>query len=183
MLHIVFLAKALDWSHAETANGDTGLALTTAIVAAIASAIAAIASLVSVWFVYRQVRAADRATTTTLFLQIAAERTHVYKLRNRAERMVSPERFFGSRRHGRGFRHEREWNELRRLFGFYEFLGICVERGLISSDLVFSLVSIDADLWEKFRPHIEVRRSLQGTPDLYEHWERLAIRSPRRRPG
>jgi hypothetical protein len=72
-----------------------------------------------------------------------------------------------------------EWQRMRPVFAFHEFLGACMEAGLLHEDTLFSLVPVDPAFWEKYSALIGYFRR-QGSAHLYTAWESLVRRSEHR---
>jgi hypothetical protein len=143
------------------------------VVAALAGMISAIVAAQALLAVKRQIAAADRTTEATLFVTINSEWTKVYPIYRSV--LLAPINWDEFRRHTDldVFMNSEYWQGVRPIFAFYEFLGSCVETGLVRKDLVFKLVNVNARLWEKYEPLIREMRALGKYPDLYRRWESL----------
>lgn len=145
-----------------------------AALAAFAGMASALIAAVALREIRKQIAASDRATEATLFVTINNEWKAVYPIYRKVLAEDVPMSEFEKYDTLDKFMISDTWQLIRPIFAFYEFLGSCVEAGLIRKDLLFKLVNVDVKLWEKYEPLISKMRTLGRYPDLYKRWQSLS---------
>ncbi|MEM1105575.1 MAG: hypothetical protein AAGH87_04225 [Pseudomonadota bacterium] len=144
--------------------------------ATLAAAVSSIASLFAARHAERQLEIAERSTEAEVFLQIDERWRDIYPIyRQLAAESVDmsvltqfPDRD--------ALMASDFWQERRPVFAFYEFVGSCVEAGLLRRETVLKLVNINPALWTQYAPMIKAMRKMPPVdyPDLYIRWQGLA---------
>jgi hypothetical protein len=155
-----------------------------ALLSAVASALSAAFAAVATFFARRQMALADRAAEASVFLQIyeywntiyPAYRKLISEPKNVTHIVKSDVKFDA-------YASTSEWQEMRPIFAFYEFLGALIRTKTLKEHTLFSLVTVNTALWKTYAPLIEHFRINSSRPDLYTGWEYLVSRRRRYAPG
>lgn len=156
-----------------TWNGET-LTLVATAIAAFAGMISALVAAFALGEIRKQIAAADRSTEATLFVTINNEWKSIYHVYRKVLIEEVPLAEFKTYDSLDKYMSSDNWLRIRPIFAFYEFLGSCVESGLIRHDLLFKLVNVNPALWTRYKPLIEAMRELGKYPDLYKRWQSLS---------
>jgi hypothetical protein len=147
-------------------------------VSALAAAISAIFAFLTTRQARKQIQAADRSVEAAVFLEIQARWNEIYpRYRALLKNSFDTGALVASATSFEDYSVSDEWQKMRPVFAFHEFLGACLEAGLLSETTLFSLVAVNPRLWEKYRPIIVHFRREQ--PELYRAWESLVARKER----
>lgn len=152
--------------------------------AAVASAISAGFAAFACLQALRQLTVANKAVETTTFLEIGKEWNRIYPIyRELVNLPFDYESVIARYPKFADLTLTDDWLRMRSVFAFYEFLGACIRAKLIREHTLFALVTVNAWLWEKYKPLILHYRSEAGRPDLYVGWQYLTERRNLRFPG
>lgn len=158
----------------ESSSNTLDLADIATVLAAVAGMLSALIAARALGEIKRQIEASDRATEATLFVTINNEWKAVYPIYRKVLVEEVPMAEFEKYDNLDRFMNSDTWQLIRPIFAFYEFLGSCVEAGLIRQDLLFKLVNVNVKLWEKYQPLINKMREMGRYPDLYKRWQSLS---------
>lgn len=155
-----------------------------ALLSAIASALSAAFAALATFFARRQIGLADRAAEASIFLEIyqcwntiyADYRKLISEPRDVANIIRSGVKFDA-------FASTAEWQKMRPIFAFYEFLGALIRTKTLKEHTLFSLVTVNVALWETYEPLIKHFRENSDRGDLYTAWEYLISRRRLYAPG
>lgn len=143
------------------------------LISSVAAAGSAVAAAIGLWHLSRQLSVGEKATEAMVFLRIYDGWDSVYpayrKLLDNPFDLTAIMKSYTART----YMGTDEWREKRSVFAFYEFLGSCVEAGLLKDKTLFSLVTVNPELWAKYEPLILWLRTGTQRRDLYESWEAL----------
>lgn len=130
-----------------------------------------------------QAAAADRSTEAAVFLEIYKGWNEIYpEYRKLLNEPFDPASVVSTDPEFNAYSTSDAWQRMRPVFAFHEYLGACIRSGLLREHTLFSLVPVDAALWDKFSPLIRHFRD-RGRTDLYTGWEHLIDRRRLYEPG
>jgi hypothetical protein len=131
----------------------------------------------------QQAVSADRSTEAAVFLEIYKGWNEIYpQYRKLLNEPFDPASVISTAPDFDGYSAGESWQRMRPVFAFHEYLGACIRAELLRENTLFSLVGVNAALWEKFSPLIRHFRD-QGRTDLYIGWEYLIDRHRLYEPG
>ena len=149
------------------------------LVSAVAAAVSALAAAAGLFYLGIQIRLGEKATEATVFLRIYDGWSSIYPeyraLLDSPFDLKEVTRAYT----GAAFMASDRWRKMRSVFAFYEFLGACIEANLLKERTLFSLVTVNTDLWDKYEPLISWLRRETGRDDLYVSWQALDRRKRR----
>lgn len=145
-------------------------------VATVAAAVSSIASLFAARHAEKQIEIAERSTEASVFLEIDERWSKVYDLYRKLVHEPVDMAVLDAHPDRDALMASDYWQSRRPVFAFYEFVGSCVEAGLLRAETVFKLVNVNTSLWDKYEPLIHAMRKMPPYEytDLYIRWEELA---------
>ncbi|MEO0466744.1 MAG: DUF4760 domain-containing protein [Pseudomonadota bacterium] len=145
-------------------------------VATVAAAVSSLASLFAARHAERQIEIAERSTEASVFLEIDQRWGEVYPVYRKLTAEPVDANIISEYPDRQALMASQFWQERRPVFAFYEFVGSCVEAGLLRAEIVYKLVNVNVALWEKYEPLIHAMRKMPPNDydDLYIRWEALA---------
>ena len=150
------------------------------ILSTIAAAIAAFFSFLQGRTMARSERLRDQQGKTTVLLEVADRWTDIlqvrYRVRANIENYRNPQERY---RDIREFMASEDWQHLRVLCNFYEFLGMLVYYKIMSISTVLVLVTVDESDFDAAKPSIDWLRS-EYRDDIYLFWDWLILAARKR---
>ena len=151
-------------------------------IADVVAMLSAVAAAVSAYFAFQatkqarlQITAADRSVEAAVFLEIQEKWNLIYNdYRKLLKQPFDSAAVIKANPHFADYAMSDDWKAMRPVFAFHEFLGACLDAGLLKEDTLFSLVAVNPSLWEKYALLIKYFRGEQ--PELYRAWESLIRR-------
>ena len=125
-----------------------------------------------------QLRRVDRTFRSQIFMQISDKWSVIYPQRNRVLNSEPTtlkqlqEKYAGNYR---SFLASEEWNGIREVCNFFEFLGVILHQGFIEAGPLFALVTVEdaeGNTSSNLRPYIAFLRK-HYRPDVYVFYDYL----------
>lgn len=141
--------------------------------AAAAAALAAVISAVAAFLIYMQVRQSDKERMASICLEISHRYNGVYSdLIHLSRAPIKWDEFDKKYPDFSDKLASEEWKLLRSAGGFFELVGVFVEEGLVTPDLLFKFMNIRPRIWLANEEAILKMRKNYNR-ELWIYWERL----------
>jgi hypothetical protein len=147
--------------------------IVSSIIAALATAAAAMVTALMAYFVYRQADLMQRTHDTGVLLEILRRSHDNYPIRTKLR---------GKKLDWYKYNEDyptieqkltnREWYDMSDTGSFFDFIGAMVKYKYVNPEILFSIITIDENLWNDNKDFIDNMR-IEYTSDLWSHWEYL----------
>lgn len=144
--------------------------------AAVAAAVAAAISAVAAYLTYLQVRQSDKERMASVCLEVSRRYDEIYPdLISLGRSSISWEEFDRKYPDADDKLGSEEWRLLRKAGGFFELVGVMVEDGLVTPEILFKFMNIRPRIWLANETTILKMRERYNS-ELWVYWQRLVNR-------